>query len=218
MNPSHISIASLNKENLKDTANTFNYKITHFPSCFKYIQCYLAMVDIIKSKLYFPIHPKKSIKPQKKLPCTTFNYITVTSTLKEVCHDFPVPTVTFNLTNTTHKKYSNSKLLYPQLLLMQFQKTQKIYHATVKDHNMQTKTNYIIITSKLNEVCHDFPVPTVIFNLISTTHKKYSTSKLLYPQSVLMQFQKTQKVYHTIVKDHNMQTKTKSKLKIVIFA
>ena len=78
------------------------------------------MVDIIKSKLYFPVHPKKSIKPQKKLPCTTFNYITVTSTLKEVCHDFPVPTVTFNPTNTTHKKYSNSKFLYPQLLLMQF--------------------------------------------------------------------------------------------------
>ena len=49
---------------MKEISNTFNYEITCLSSRFKYVKWYLAMLDAIKSKLYFPI-PIPILFPEK---------------------------------------------------------------------------------------------------------------------------------------------------------
>ena len=60
MNFLRTSIASLNKQSLRDIANTFNDEITHLTSHSQYMQWNLAVPDALKSKLNSPVPPKKT--------------------------------------------------------------------------------------------------------------------------------------------------------------
>ena len=166
MNFIRITLSSMKKSCLRKLHTLFNDELSSKADDFKFAQWYNAAVDIIESKLYKPIPPKKR-RPPPENTCSVFfhNKAVELINLSRIFHEpdvlkshpsiadkFPIPSVIYSLTPPIAGKIFNFNKFVAELDIEAFRDNMDIVPCSCQDSSYKHKDLGHILTGDLSIV------------------------------------------------------------------
>ena len=166
MNFIRITLSSMKKSCLRKLHTLFNDELSSKADDFKFAQWYNAAIDIIESKLYKPIPPKKR-RPPPENTCSVFfhNKAVEPINLSHIFHEpdvlkshpsiadkFPIPSVIYSLTPPIAGKIFNFNKFVAELDIEAFRDNMDIVPCSCQDSSYKHKDLGHILTGDLSIV------------------------------------------------------------------
>ena len=166
MNFIRITLSSMKKSCLRKLHTLFNDELSSKADDFKFAQWYNAAIDIIESKLYKPIPPKKR-RPPPENTCSVFfhNKAVELINLSHIFHEpdvlkshpsiadkFPIPSVIYSLTPPIAGKIFNFNKFVAELDIEAFRDNMDIVPCSCQDSSYKHKDLGHILTGDLSIV------------------------------------------------------------------